>query len=422
MSPGSPTATGRHRHIRDVVLLWLAWVVILSAFQFWVTRRINLIKTDSVLAWTASDMSPDFLAGKLYLTDPFLNEHAAWDSEYYLSIAMAGYNDPEIRGVPAGLSGNRYQVICMTATDPDCISLNYAFFPLYPKLMRIMAAVMAWLPINPVARFTLAGVLISLLGTLAAMLALNRMTDDRDGLRTASYLIFFPSSMFLTQVYTEGLFLGLSFSAFACLHHRKWLPSAILAVLAVWTRPGGALLLLPMTVVWLTDRSWRKGLKNALRTGSAALAPLISYLAWSLSPLATKFHLVEARFFSRGFIDIPDSIRVWTVAIQSMGQSNLQRVFYYGIEIAAVILAICACIILLKERPETAVYGLALIGFAVLSGSAQGMVRYVLAVPALFIVVSRWGRHTFFDRIWVLTSCLLMGLLALLFSFNYWVG
>ena len=38
------------------------------------------------------------------------------------------------------------------------------------------------------------------------------------------------------------------------------------------------------------------------------------------------------------------------------------------------------------------------------------------------MVLAGWGRQPVFDRLWTLTSCLLLGLLALLFSFNYWVG
>ncbi len=420
--PSEAILTGKRTHqIRDVVLLWLTWVVMICAYQFWVTRRIDLTKPDAVLPWTAADMNPDFLAGKLYLTEPVLNEHAAWDSEYYLSIAMQGYDDPEIRGVSTGPGGYSSRFICRLGTIRECTSLNYAFFPLYPMLMRVVAVLLSWLPITAVARFTLAGLIISLLGTLAAMLSLMSMVEKQDGLRSAFYLIIFPGSLFLAQVYTEGLFIGLTFGALACLRERKWLPTALLAALAVWTRPGGALLL-PMAIVWLLDRSWTKGWDRAVITALAVLAPLISYLIWSLTPLAGKFHLVEGLFFGRGFLDVQGSIQVWAAALRSLGQANLQRVFYYGIEFSAVALAVITCLVLLRERVEIALYGLAVIAFAVLSGSAQGMIRYLIVIPALYIQLARWGRKPVFDRLWTLTGCLLLGLLALLFSFNYWVG
>jgi len=63
-----------------------------------------------------------------------------------------------------------------------------------------------------------------------------------------------------------------------------------------------------------------------------------------------------------------------------------------------------------------------MIVFAFTSGSAQGMVRYVLVVPALFWMLARWGRNSAFDRVWSLLSILLMGLEVLLFSFDFWVA
>ncbi|MBN2256614.1 MAG: hypothetical protein JW704_02170 [Anaerolineaceae bacterium] len=432
---------------RQLMLIWLAWAVLISAFQFWSSQRVKLTLPDNVLRWTASESNPGVLFNKRYLNDPFLNEHVAWDSEYYLSIAMEGYDDPEIRGIPFTGDKGYYAGFCIVGESSRCISLSHGFFPLYPLLMRALAAVLAFLPISAIARFTLAGVLVSLLGTLAAMFALRQLmdetTEETDRLRAVFYLLVFPGAIFLAQVYSEGLFLGLSFSALACLRLRKWLPTAILAALAFWVRPGGALLIVPLVTVWWLDRSWRKGPQTALLTGLAALTPLFSYLVFSITDLAKNFRVFEVRFFGSGrtdvpcatqvaslglphehfwMYDLPGSISGWVSALQPLTMLVPQRVFYYGIEIAAVLLALVACLILLKKQPEIALYGLALIIASLLSGSPQSMLRYMAAVPAVYLVLAKWGRHPVFDRIWTLLSCLLLGLLALLFSANYWIG
>jgi hypothetical protein len=290
-------------------------------------------------------------------------------------------------------------------------------------------------------------VLVSLLGTLAALFALRSLMgepyDENDHLRAAFYLLIFPAGIFLAQVYTEGLFLGLSFCCLACLHRRRWLATAILAALTFWVRPGGALLLVPMVTVWMMDRSWQKNWKTTVGSGLAALVPLFSYLVFSWTELYAKFHVFEVRFFGSGRTDVPcgtqwaslslphehfwmydlaGSLQGWTSALQSLQMLLPQRVFYYGLEIASVLLALAACMILLRKRPEIALYGLAVIVTSILSGAPQSMLRYMLAVPALYMVLAGWGRHPVFDRIWTLCSILLFGLLALLFSFNYWVG
>ncbi|NJN53696.1 MAG: hypothetical protein HC804_02420 [Anaerolineae bacterium] len=43
------------------------------------------------------------------------------------------------------------------------------------------------------------------------------------------------------------------------------------------------------------------------------------------------------------------------------------------------------------------------------SGPAQGMHRYVLAAPPIYLLLSEWGVKPAFDRVWTITSVLLMG-------------
>ena len=134
-----------------------------------------------MLRWTAAESNQEVQVGKQYLLEPFLNEHVAWDSEYYLSIAMHGYDDPEIRGVPQTGDKGYYTSFCVVGRSPRCVSLSYAFFPLYPLAHAFPGIRLFFLPISEIARFTLAGLLISLLGTLAAMLSLQHLmgTDCR---------------------------------------------------------------------------------------------------------------------------------------------------------------------------------------------------------------------------------------------------
>jgi hypothetical protein len=56
------------------------------------------------------------------------------------------------------------------------------------------------------------------------------------------------------------------------------------------------------------------------------------------------------------------------------------------------------------------------------SSYAQGMDRYVLAVPAIFLMLAWFGRRDVFDRAWVLASTLLMGMLVMLCTFGFWVS
>ena len=397
------------------------------AFQHWVGARLELKPPDNALSWTAAETTPHSQDGKPTLLDPFMNEQVSWDSEYYLSISIAGYDDPNVAGIASDFAwGGSTQRFCSPAPGTDCTSRNYAFFPLYSWLTRLMALPLLLFPLTVIARATLAAVIVSLLGTLGAMLSLYFMSrkslGEEGGIRTAFYFLIFPSGFFLAQVYTEGLFLGLTFGSLTFLLARKWGWSALLAVLAVWTRPGGAILILPMAIVWLMDRSWQESWKTASLRALAVFAPAISYGIWAVSPLAEKFHRVESQYFGRKMLAIDASIGAWKDALRTLSQNNSHAKFYYTLEFAAVILAVAACVFLFKERPELSVYGLAIVFFSLTSGVPQGMVRYVLAVPTMFWMLGRWGKNPVFDRIWILVSILLMGMEAMLFSFNFWVA
>lgn len=82
----------------------------------------------------------------------------------------------------------------------------------------------------------------------------------------------------------------------------------------------------------------------------------------------------------------------------------------------------CAGFYYLKREPDIALFSLAVVTISVLSGPAQGMVRYVIGAPATFLFLARAGKDPVFDRAWTLASLLLTGLLAMLYTYNLWVA
>lgn len=398
--------------------MWLAWVAIILVFQVVVPMRITLRRPDNALFWTATETMANSQNGKPTLLDPFMNQHVSWDSEFYLSIAINGYNDPAVRTLPPFM-------------DPNGYSLNYAFYPLYPVMIKLIALPARWAGMLPIPAATLAGVIVSLLGALGAILALHTLVKDElgdeGGIRAAFYLLIYPMGFFLAQVYTEGLFLLLCFGSMALVYRRKWAWAAVLGALATWTRPGGMLLVIPLGWAWLEDRPWRalstwKERWSAIGKTAAAAAPALAYFAWRLSPLAEPFDVVEKTYFGRLTLAFGQSFGVWSQAFLSIFGDNRQASVYYAIEFVAIILAVLACILTLKRYPGVSLFGLAIIVLALTSGQAQGMARYVMAVPSLFIVLARWGRNPVFDRSWTTVSILLLGLLTTLFSFDMWVA
>jgi hypothetical protein len=409
--------------LRTIFLIWLAWVVVVLGFQSLVAARLQPARPDRALSWTETETTATSQNDKPYLIDPFMNNQVAWDSEFYLSIATVGYDDPLVRTV--GPRDARY-------------SLNYAFMPFYSFVMRIVTAPLRVLGLTPIATSTLAGVIVSVLGTLLGMIALYDLVrdelEDAGGIRAAFYLIAFPAGFFLAQVYTEGLFVGLAFGCLALAHrkHRGW--AALLAVLATWTRAVGVALVIPLAIPWFRDEEWMEldmewkqifyqGIPlKALGKMAISLAPLVGFFLWRFSWIGAGFDFVENNFFGRGFLSLGVAFVAWLDASRSLFGGNPQSAAYYLIEIGAIGLGLTSCWVTRRRYPEVAWFSLAVIILSLTSGPAQGMPRYVLGAPAVFVALAGWGKHPAFDRVWSIASILVMGLIAAMFTFDMWAG
>jgi hypothetical protein len=427
---------------RNIVLIWLAWAIIVIAFQALATARIDPKYPDRAQEWTEEFTEEGYQDGHVYLLEPFLNHQVAWDSEYYLAIAIGGYDDPNSPHLtPQGVMTSvvDHMVSQSGSNFSQSISLSYAFFPFYPLMIRIFSYPLQIFGLNPIATATLAGVIVSALGALLAMLALYDLTRDSLGeegaLRAAFYLIIFPTGFFLLQVYTEGLFVGLAFACLAMLKRKQWLVAALLGVAATMTRAVGIALIIPMIVTWIRtaewidlDLEWRQIYHEGIPLrplGRAVLAfsPLIAFVIWKFSYLGLAFSYIEDNYFGRGFLQFGYAFYVWREAFELMlTGTNPQSTAYYFTEFLGLAIGVIACIAIFKTHPELAWFSLAVLVISWGSGPAQGLHRYILGAPAVFVTLARWGKHPAFDRAWTILSILLMGLLAMLFAFDMWVA
>ena len=180
---------------RTIILIWLAWALIVIAFQALATARIVPRFPDRAQEWTEEFVDePGYQDGHIYLLEPFMNNQVAFDSEYYLAIATGGYDNPYSPHLtPSGVvTGTPDRPIEKKpdANFSDSISLSYAFFPFYPLMIRIFAYPLQVFGLNTIATATLAGIIVSALGALLGMLALFDLTRDslgEDGALRASF-------------------------------------------------------------------------------------------------------------------------------------------------------------------------------------------------------------------------------------------
>jgi hypothetical protein len=397
---------------RKLICLWLVWLIVLWTYQAAVLARYQLQRPDHVLGWTAGIDS----VNRPTLTDPFMNAQVSWDSEFYLSIALHGYDDPRVRTAPT----------LPTAQPPfNKLAINYAFFPVYPLLIRVLMLPLSLLTtgLSPTGIATLAGVIVSALGTLAGLLALADLTsqDKPFNLRAATYLLIFPSSFFLAQVYTEGLFVGLSFGCLALIERKRWGWAVGLATVAVLTRAVGVLLVIPLG--WAGLKQLRQGRTPAvIWQGILLLMPVLVHLSWRASFWGKAFGIVQQQFFGCRLLNFQKALPLWGEAVLALFGDNSAATVHYAIELSAIGLGFTACLLTLKRYPAISLYGLLIMLTSTTCGTAWSISRYILTVPSVFLVLNQLGRSELFDRLWSMVSLLLFALLTTLFSFDFWAG
>ena len=411
------SATAGRGSMRQIVLVWLGWAAIMLGFQAFALARLDLARPDRTLDWTASWTNADALQRHFYLKTPILGGHAAWDSEFYISIALHGYEDPAMRAASPASTPDA-EVAASKRTHPTWVSLNHAFFPGYPFAMALIARPLSAIGMNPVGAATLAGVIVSLASALGAMLAmadLARREVPDDGLRAAFYLAVWPGAVFLAQVYSEALFLALSFGALAFLKRGAWRWAAVLAASAVFTRATGVLLAIPFGWAWLVGG--RRSAGGAL----LALSPVFAYLVWRWL-LGADFDFVETRYFGRWPFALGQSWVAWGEFFGELfGASPLTR-SYLLVELIGGAAGLATSLWYWRRDRALALYGLVTMGVIFTSGAVLGLHRYALALPALFLAPAEWGRSPVVDRLWTLASCLGLAVLTISFSFGFWAG
>ena len=220
----------------------------------------------------------------------WLDSWVHWDSNWYGSIAIDGYIEPE-------------------AIQPGEMR-NTAFFPVYPLLMRALGAVTG----SPYV----AGFLISNLSFFIALILLWALIEfkfDRVvANRTLVLVAFNPYSLFLSAVYTESLFLALVVGAFFFAERSQWVSSSVLAGLAATTRVTGVLTGLAVMVLYLQKHPlrmvhwWRRVWVLAL-----CFLPLLIALFFLDQRYGTPFEFAHAQFegWGRTELYLPSTSTEW---------------------------------------------------------------------------------------------------------------
>ena len=288
-----------------------------------------------------------------------------WDTYWYLGIAQSGYT---------------------TATNSVGMA-NYAFFPLYPTLIRLVSLV--------TGDYLLSGLIVSNVCLLIACVYLYKYvaydTDETTAMRSVKYLFLFPTAFIFSAALTESLFLAL---ALICLYYAKkgnWQVAGIIGFFVALSRPPGVIIALPMAYEYLK----RYGVRTPRPDFLLLLLPPIGlsvYAAYNFyltgDPLA--FMHIQATWGGR--LTLPP-IEVWRRLTIESGWAVAGTIY--------TIVALALMVICIRKVDFTAwLFGVLLILIPLFTPqSSYSMIRYVAVVFPLFIILGKMSKDRRVDAV-----------------------
>lgn len=326
---------------------------------------------------------------------------ARWDAGWYRSISVNGYFWDRATGVG-----------------------NVAFFPLYPILVRVLAA--TGLPLF------WAATVLSHAAFVAAVVQLQRLQALRSGASAGLFellaLITFPWAFFLLAPYSEALFLALGLGTFLAAHHHRWGLVALLGFLAGLTRLFGLALVPPLLLLAFRPDSASVASRKTpwVSRAFAAFAPAIgfaSFASWLTfrfrDPLAFLHAQQTGWGRGTGWAGLQASIRAAADNIRDRGWLHLGP----AVDLLVVFLLFAAVAYAVRSRrPVDAAYAASGLTLIILSGSLLSTGRYALVLFPVFGFLAALGRRPVLWAGYLAVSCALQLYLIVRFVNDLWVA
>jgi hypothetical protein len=328
----------------------------------------------------------------------FVNMWSRWDSGWYLGIARHGYQF--VRGVQS----------------------NVVFFPLYPFVVRLVHYL---IPLPHDAGWFLVGIIVSNTALVVALIYLYRLVlldyDRSNASRVVLYLCVFPTTLFLSAVYSESLFLALIVSSFYYARVGQWFAAGALSAAAALCRVPGALLVFPLAFEYLSQRqfNWRRLKLDifAVTLAPFALLAHLTYLRWRFG----DWNVISKTEAMQGWnrhLTFP-----WNTLFDSLPSIMVFKGYHGAFEffftVALFGLVILACF---RFRASYAIYSVVSLLFITSWGTLLSMPRFGLVIFPAIMALASLGKNVLFNRVYLLFSGTLALVSMIVFSQWGWVS
>ncbi|HVU12091.1 MAG TPA: hypothetical protein VHD90_12475 [Phototrophicaceae bacterium] len=374
---------------------------------------IAIFLVSRVSMWIGLFLALDIFQGSQSFGAAFYQIWIHWDASWYLSVVTRGY----------------YYI-------PNAESSS-VFFPLLPILVRLGTFVT-----DPVT----AGMLIANLCTvfgyvlLYALVRLEFPNDEGIAKRTILYIAFFPTAIFSSLIFTEGLLLLLTVAAIYFARRRLWSLSIAAAILACATHANGVLLVIPVALEWVRSHgltlttvfrreAWRSlfsGLRaEPLTVLAILLIPLglISFMYYEYVTFGNLLLFFQAqsqwgRLVGGLFASTTQQISRVFSGIVSGQYVSLEQLF----NVAGFVLALPLSLVVWRKLGTTyGLFTLANIVIPVATGLTS-FARFTSILFPLFIVLALWGKHSAVHQVILTFFCVILGVVIVVYANNIFIG
>lgn len=310
---------------------------------------------------------------------------ANWDGVYFINIAKYGY-----------------------------LSLQeYAFFPLYPLLVRIFEFIFR--------DYLFSAILINIIFSFLSIWFLFKLVslefDKKIAKKTCFYLLIFPTSFYLFMAYSESLFLLFAVLTFYFLKKEKFYLSLFFVGLASLTRFVG--IALAFVFIYKIIKKYGKNKKSLIILFSFWGTGL--YCLYLFLEAGNPFAFVAAennwyRELSAPWISIWYSI--FYLAIPFFETYKI----YVFIELIFTILGLGLVIKSFRFLPKHYfIYGAISLLIPLFTGTLMSMPRFLILIFPIFIILAL-VKNRLIMNIYTVASMVLLIIFSILFINGFWIS
>ena len=340
-----------------------------------------------------------YSSAKIVSSIPLVNFFSQWDGAWYTQIALFGY--------PA-------------VSNP--LSGNWAFFPLYPFLMRIFGTPFYGL-MSSTEAVLFAGFLISNVLFFVSLFLFYNVTKIIFGknsfaLVSTVFFAFWPGALFYSTVYSESLFMTFALGAFYLLEKGKTGKSAVLGFFAALTRTNGFLVLIPFVYDGLQTRKYR----------TAVLQAIVIALPYLL------FNIYG--YFSTGLFPVREIVynHIWGASRLTLTQVTSYQIGYTGLfSLEAMLILLPLAWFLFTEKVSIRDFVMGLVGerkdlkywafsiyillMLLFYSDPQNLHRYALPIlPLYWVSALIWGKSKKIGKVMLIISTVILVIGTMLFT------